>query len=983
MYFYPKLVSQIKELEAELAKEKAEKNRLLEFTGTMEKSEQSFALGKFLETFAFPLYIIDAETFEIKAANEAARRAQIEEGQTCYKTTHHRNRPCDDEENPCPIKQAKKTKKTVVVEHVHYDRNGKRRYVEVYAHPIIENGIVTKIIEYTRDITELKQTEEMFTLINQVSDSVYLHDFEGNFKYINNAACAKLGLTREELMAKPLREIDSPKYAELIKPRVADLLETGQAVVFETVHIRKDGKKVPMEINVCLIEMGGEQLLLSVGRDITERKQAEEALRQSKEKFHELVNNLSEACWIAGKFGKLKWGNKATWKGLCKNSENEIIGVPHVKYVVKRDKRRVQEALLELWKEGKKWKAGKAEESDKPIKHLEYAIDPENNGREIIVQSSIGLSYDENGEPDEFQGFSIDVTKQKQFENALKYRIEFDRLITKISTNFINLSVEKIDDGINKALQLIGEFLDVDRCYVFLFDQAGKMLTNSHEWCAEGIDPQKDNIQNLPIEYLPWIAGNLLKSKTINVPDVDELQEIAPNEWAECRDQGIKAFHGEPLISGGRSSVIGALGVDSVQKKRIWSEDVITMLKLAAHVIASALDRKRAEEELLNLRKYLSDIINSMPSILVGVDIDGKVTQWNTEALRVTEIPPADALGKPLVDIFPRLSSELEGVQEAIKSRQPSSKIREPHKEDGKTYYENITIYPLSAGDMDNVVIRVDDVTEEVKLEERIVQSEKMMSLGGLATGIAHEIKNPLTIMMSAANVIRLRLSEEEIEANKRAAERAGTSMKAIRTFMEDRGIIKNLLRILEGGSRGDVIVNNILSYGRKSESKFLEQDLTELLKKAVDIARHGNDPKKKFDFRNIKINMEREEDLPEVPCDENLIQQVFINILLNGAQAIYKSETKNPCLTLSVKVSGEMIQVEIEDNGPGMDEETRKRVFEPFFTTNPERGGTGLGLSIAYKIITETHKGEMAVESKPDKGTKFIIGLPLGRKQQ
>ena len=153
------------------------------------------------------------------------------------------------------------------------------------------------------------------------------------------------------------------------------------------------------------------------------------------------------------------------------------------------------------------------------------------------------------------------------------------------------------------------------------------------------------------------------------------------------------------------------------------------------------------------------------------------------------------------------------------------------------------------------------------------------------------------------------------------------------------------------------------------------------LLDRTVELASSDYDLRKKYDFRHIDIVREYQANIPAVQCEETNIQQVFLNILKNGAQAMagYQAATHyKPRFTLRVKRNGEMVRVEIGDNGPGMEEEVRKRVFEPFYSTKSAGLGTGLGLSISYFIITHNYHGTIAVESAPGKGTNFIIQLPL-----
>lgn len=396
-------------------------------------------------------------------------------------------------------------------------------------------------------------------------------------------------------------------------------------------------------------------------------------------------------------------------------------------------------------------------------------------------------------------------------------------------------------------------------------------------------------------------------------------------------------------------------------------------------------NRKQAEEELRNLRNYLANIIDSMPSVLIGVDKEGRVTQWNKKAQQVTGATLESVKGQPLEKAFPLLSNELDRVKQAINLRQICNDPRQARKEENITRYEDVTIYPLVANGVDGAVIRVDDVTEQVHLEEMMVQSEKMLSVGGLAAGMAHEINNPLAGMMQTANVMQSRLGNLDMPANRATAETIGISMDQIKSFMETRGILRMVETINVSGQRVAKIVDNMLSFARKTEAIISNHRPDQLLDQTLELASTDYDLKKQHDFKTIKIIKEYEENLPMIPCESAKIQQVLLNILRNGAQAMQtESGDKDlqPCfiLRLSVNKANRMLKIEIEDNGRGMDNATQSRIFEPFFTTKPVGMGTGLGLSVSYFIITQNHSGTMDVVSTKGKGTTFIIRLPLER---
>jgi signal transduction histidine kinase len=298
-------------------------------------------------------------------------------------------------------------------------------------------------------------------------------------------------------------------------------------------------------------------------------------------------------------------------------------------------------------------------------------------------------------------------------------------------------------------------------------------------------------------------------------------------------------------------------------------------------------------------------------------------------------------------------------------------------------HYQDVTVYPLVSNGVEGAVIRVDDVTERVQIEEMMIQSEKMLSVGGLAAGMAHEINNPLgTILQASQNVLR-RISPD-LPANARLAEECGTNLNAVRKYLEKRGIAEFLQDIRDSGQRAAQIVENMLSFSRKSVAGGSPTSLAELLDRTLLLAESDYDLKKRYDFRQIEIVREYHPDAPPVVCQPSKIQQVFLNILRNGAEAMdeVRDSDRLPRFVLKVVPDGPMVRVEIEDNGPGMDEATRKRLFEPFFTTKPPGIGTGLGMSVSYFIVTEEHHGALMVESQPGSGSRFIIRLPVAGRE-
>lgn len=424
-------------------------------------------------------------------------------------------------------------------------------------------------------------------------------------------------------------------------------------------------------------------------------------------------------------------------------------------------------------------------------------------------------------------------------------------------------------------------------------------------------------------------------------------------------------------------------GAQKVSHAFLEYEEISTLYDLflqKSSAIRDAIESIRlSEQEVDRIRLYLKNIIDSMPSLLVGVDKDGNVTQWNMAAQKATGVGPDEARGQPLDRVLPALSRKLESVHRAMGKRAVETEVKMARTVEGETRYEDVTIYPLVSNGVEGAVIRVDDVTDRVRIEEMMIQSEKMLSVGGLAAGMAHEINNPLGVIMQASQNVLRRVSPD-LPANEQAARDCGTTLSAVRSYLERREVLTFLEDIRQSGQRSAQIVSNMLSFSRKADGAGTPVDMAELLDRTVSLAESDYDLKKSYDFRQIEMVREYEQGMPMAVCQPSKIQQVFLNILRNGAEAMRADSSVDrwPRFTLRIRRDGVMVRVEIEDNGPGMDEATRKRVFEPFFTTKSPGSGTGLGLSVSYFIITEDHGGTMYVESSPGAGTNFIIRLPL-----
>ncbi|TIH09734.1 sensor histidine kinase [Pseudomonas leptonychotis] len=390
--------------------------------------------------------------------------------------------------------------------------------------------------------------------------------------------------------------------------------------------------------------------------------------------------------------------------------------------------------------------------------------------------------------------------------------------------------------------------------------------------------------------------------------------------------------------------------------------------------------RSKIEKKLTGFQKYLNSIIDSMPSALIALDEQLYVTQWNQEASSLSGTGLDEALNQPIFLAFPPLKQFLPQMQRTVEQHQVEKIERFTWGSNNEQpCHFALTFYPLTGGSGRGVVIRIDDITQRLNMEEMMVQSEKMLSVGGLAAGMAHEINNPLGAILHNVQNIRRRLSPE-LEKNREQAEQTGICLEAIDRYLHAREIPRLLDGIQQAGSRAAKIVSHMLNFSRRSDRQLAPCHLPALIDQAVEIASNDFDLTESFDFKSLHILRDFEAALPAVPGTANELEQVLLNLLKNAAQAIHQRDDTAPPgqITLRVRLAAPWAEIQVEDNGVGMPESVRKRIFEPFFTTKEVGQGTGLGLSVSYFIITNNHKGQMEVQSKAGQGTCFTLRLPL-----
>jgi len=446
-------------------------------------------------------------------------------------------------------------------------------------------------------------------------------------------------------------------------------------------------------------------------------------------------------------------------------------------------------------------------------------------------------------------------------------------------------------------------------------------------------------------------------------PDTEELiQALNDLFWLrDQRTQHLKNAHNQAESARLRAT-------------RLSDETRVTNENLAREISV----RRGIEVQLKNMQSLLDGILNAMPSAIFAVDHQLRVVQGNQQAGDWLTTEPNQLVGRHLLQLLPEL--EHQSLLDNTNLKQPEKTERLSFTSFSPSIIADLLVYPLPDDQQAHLVIRIDDVTQRQRMEEIMVQTEKMMSVGGLAAGMAHEINNPLGAILQNIQNIRRRLSTE-LNANQQAAEALSIPVEKIGQYVEQRGVNQFLDHIQSAGERAANIIASMLRFSRNDHLQKRETDIAELIDTTLTVAGTDTELKQTQPVTDIASN------LPAVICVPSEIEQVLLNLIKNAKQALdsFATETNDKNWQASILIQAtahdDYVCIAVEDNGPGVPAEAVSHIFEPFYTTKEVGEGTGLGLSVSYFIITAHHNGKLVHKtsglSANAPGSRFEIWLP------
>ncbi len=416
----------------------------------------------------------------------------------------------------------------------------------------------------------------------------------------------------------------------------------------------------------------------------------------------------------------------------------------------------------------------------------------------------------------------------------------------------------------------------------------------------------------------------------------------------------------EKTFKDGKSHYSEEVGVGKDGQPTYWLVRTSAIRNEAGEIVAAMemnLDitpRKKLEQELARSERKYHDIFNNIRNPIFVLDADNlQIIDCNDSISSVYGFARKELVGRSFCDFFP--AGEQQRYVHKLKTASVINQVKQIRK-DGVPIFVDIWTSPSEYSGKAVLLVTTSDITERLETEQQLIQASKMATLGEMATGVAHELNQPLAVIKTASSFFMKKVNRRE----KIRDDILGTMAEEIDSHVD----------------RATRIINHMRQFGRKSEQKLEPVDLNGILKKSFEIF------SQQLKVRGIEVTWQLDENLPEVMADAGRLEQVFINLLINARDAIEDKWESQPHKKGSKKITlksccrGSQSVVEVEDTGVGVAREIAEKIFEPFFTTKEVGRGTGLGLSISYRIVQD-FGGSIRVASRPGQGARFVLTFP------
>ena len=769
--------------------------------------------------------------------------------------------------------------------------DGSWRTLEVLARNLLGDPAVCGIVVNFRDITERRKTEEAlqksqerYRLLAENAGEAILVVQDGVVKFINPKGAELSGYSLEELGSGPFVRFIHPDDVNMVIDRYAKRLK-GEPVpqIYDFRITKKDGDIRWGELNAVSISWEDRPAVLCFMSDITDHKQAEEALRRSEERYRTVLEEMEDSYFEVDLGGLLTYVNRSTCRNLGYSRE-ELIGMSYKSFTVEDDLESVLRIFGEVYQTGMSnrgfsWKVMRKD------------------GTPGFAESSVSLLKNHNGEIIGFRGVGRDVTERRQTEEALRRSEERYRTM-----------LEEMEEGYYET-DLAGNFALVN-------DAMSRILGYSRD-------------ELIGMNY------------RIYTPEEDVKPVFQAYNHVYRTGEPLKRFPMPEIRKDGTR----ILAEDSVFPLRNEKGHITGFRGITRDIT----ERKRMEESLRQSEEnYRALFDNSVIGTIVLDAETMRILVANQAAARLFEFDSVEE-GIGLNPLYLIVPEDKERVINAITKELFEQDLRMTHEFRAITKRgTRIWISATGARIMHERrlagLISFTDISEQRSHRDRLVMTDRLASLGEMASGAAHELNNPLTTIIGFSQLLLRREVPDDIRED----------LKLINSEAE----------------RAADVTRNLLTFAGRHAPMQKPNQMNNIIEDVLRLRVYDHKA------RGIEVGRQFAPDLPEVKVDYFQMQQVVMNIIINAEYFMINAHNGGT-LTITTKEENDTVVILFTDDGPGIPPENLGRIFDPFFTTKEAGKGTGLGLSICHGIVAE-HGGQIYARSQLGRGATIVVELPV-----
>jgi PAS domain S-box-containing protein len=847
----------------------------------------------------------------------------------------------------CGISTVFLSRKTETVELERKGEQGTKYYTSLLAPEFSEEGIVTSVLSITRDITQsrltVKKLEEsqrqLSTLMSNLPGMVYRCKNDANWTmvFVSKGSLALTGYKAEELVGNPdfsFPEIVFPEDRPYVRRAVRNgLREKRPFEIIFRITSADNKKKWVLEQGQGIFDSQG-NLLYHEGfiTDITDRMVAEKELEENRRRLSTLMSNLPGMAYRCS--NDPDWTMEFVSEGcfpltglkaeeLINNVKRSFANIIH-----QEDKNRV-------------WDSVQAGLTEKKTFEIVYRIITADNKEKWVWEQGQGI-FDKQDNLVALEGFISDITESKKAEKRQEALYEISKALNK---------TDRITDLCDQIRYHLGKVIDTTNFYVALYNEKNDTIR-----LVYNKDVKHD-------EYREFPAGKTLTKFVISrarplLVTEDLLTKLITEGSVELLGLPFKIWLGVPLIAEGK--VIGLIAVQSYSDPGLYTENDTKILSFVSEEIGIALKRRETAQRLRENRDRINRLSEQSRTFFWETDPEGLYTYVSHLTEEILGYKPEELIGKKhFFDLHPQegLKKFQASVFDIINDRKGIINFEtRMQRKDGVVIWIDSQAVPMfdsignylghQGSDTDITELKLIQLerAENEKIKEQLTQSQKMYAIGELTSSIAHDFNNMLMII----------LNRTEIALKK---------SKAGETYHD------TFLEIKQTAEKSFHLTRQLLGFARKQKREIKHINPNEGVEKTIRLLKRIIPP-------DVNLDWQPDNAVWQIRLDEAHISQIVLNLCINARDAIAGEGKIKVRLQNTVYQEKPYVLLTVRDDGCGMKEEIREKIFDTFFTTKGEEKGTGLGLATVSKIVNENN-GFIEVTSQPGEGSCFYIYFP------